>query len=330
MADTPDSSPNAKYYDGRYGLASLVGASAAGGISLDGESLLLPDTVTGRDFDDVSSINSSVIGRPVRPTTATTTRETVSATTYSKGTKHTEESTFKKNSTASAEQSSSGGCCCCCLPLWIRRAPLWLKIVFSISVALLLLAIVLVAVGLALAMGGTSTGGTAQESARDGGFSNEFPTRTAAPVSDTTTPTSSPVTSSTSTTTTGTKPTVATTDPTAAATTPAPSTRQPTLQPSQNPSTAPTEPLDDDILVFYAMAGRFQNSIRTQALENLPRLPRRGGTSFLLHMGDWNSRRDGCPESVFEDVRDDFKESSIPVYFVMGDNEYNGTFVFFQ
>jgi hypothetical protein len=48
---------------------------------------------------------------------------------------------------------------------------------------------------------------------------------------------------------------------------------------------------------------------------------------FLLHLGDWNSPAyTNCGEAAYEGIAEMFSTSTVPVYFVPGDNEYNGTY----
>jgi len=88
---------------------------------------------------------------------------------------------------------------------------------------------------------------------------------------------------------------------------------------------APTKALDPGVITFYATAGSYINSVLQQALVNLPKLPRHDGLSFLVQLGDWNTPyQTECAESEYKDVRELFAKSSIPVYFVVGDNESTG------
>ena len=303
----------------RTGLDSLVGASIAGAISLDGESLLLPDHV--HDFsDEVSSMHSGSI-RIVQQDPSND---------QSKGTKHTANNSkdLSTNSPRSSEEySHPDGPSSSCVPIWVRRAPLWLKLVLLFSVVLLLGAIVLVGVGAALALQ-EGDDPPASWATNRGDVGDDLPkTGSFAPAA---TPTSSPVSPAIAMATM--MPTLRTTvapTPSPVAPTPSPVTRTPTLSPSsmpsatesETPSLAPTEPFDPDKLVFYAMAGRANNELVTQ--QELARLPRRGGTSFLMHLGGWNAD-DMCPEQAYQDTAAWYSPTSIPVYFLMGENEYNG------
>ena len=48
-----------------------------------------------------------------------------------------------------------------------------------------------------------------------------------------------------------------------------------------------------------------------------------GGSEFLLHVGDITKGVDALPEGYYSAVAELFKESSVPVIFVPGDNEWN-------
>jgi hypothetical protein len=77
------------------------------------------------------------------------------------------------------------------------------------------------------------------------------------------------------------------------------------------------------------MGGRFDGE-DTKTLENgLKSLPITDGNTILIHLGDWNSPYStSCVEDSFITNVDSYQKSSVPVYFVPGDNEYNGKFVF--
>ena len=133
-------------------------------IFLDGESVVLPDTTYVDDDypDEISSINSSIhpnsdlaamdppasarhvtIKGNSPQTKSTTTPSLVEE--KSRTSKDTRSVPTSNNQTAEAASTSF-------VPLWIRQAPGWLKMVFVLSVLLLLGAMILVIVGVFLAL----------------------------------------------------------------------------------------------------------------------------------------------------------------------------------
>jgi len=82
-------------------------------------------------------------------------------------------------------------------------------------------------------------------------------------------------------------------------------------------------PTPEQTIVFYLTAGRPRGDTLTYLAGNLTNLPVEPD-SFLLHLGDWNSPfSTQCVESAYQTVDALFSNSSVPVYFVPGDNEYN-------
>jgi len=75
------------------------------------------------------------------------------------------------------------------------------------------------------------------------------------------------------------------------------------------------------------MGGRFDGE-DTKTLENgLQSLPQIDSSTVLIHLGDWNSPyATSCDEDSFISNVETYQQSSVPVYFVPGDNEYNGKF----
>lgn len=85
-----------------------------------------------------------------------------------------------------------------------------------------------------------------------------------------------------------------------------------------------SEPYDEFVTTFFVTGGRFTNDALAQIPNQLRTLPVRGGTSFLVHLGDWNSPyATRCDEQSYQDVQALFSNSSIPVYFIPGDNDFN-------
>ena len=112
-------------------------------------------------------------------------------------------------------------------------------------------------------------------------------------------------------------------------------TRSPTLSPTKNPTSSPTLPPTKaptqsptiSMINFFVMGGRFDGDDRNTLASGLLSLPSFDENTILVHLGDWNSPyTTSCVESSFLDNVDIYQKSSVPVYFVPGDNEYNGKF----
>ena len=73
------------------------------------------------------------------------------------------------------------------------------------------------------------------------------------------------------------------------------------------------------------MGGRFDGE-DTKVLSNgVQSLPSMDENTMLVHLGDWNSPyATSCLEDSYITNVDSYQKSSVPVYFVPGDNEYNG------
>jgi hypothetical protein len=223
--------------------------------------------------------------------------------------------------------------CCGCAPLWIKRAPRWLQIVLLVSAVLALLAIVLVAVSVSFAFRGRRSSASSSTSP-DGSGGDEgtgvLPplrndTATAAP-----NPNGNGDDSSGGNISDGLNGTL---------------TNITTV--SNFTTISPT--VDWSSLVrtsFGATAGRYPDELAAIVPELLPNftstrtvntayLPGETGgdmadveswPQFLVHLGDWNSPAyTNCGASAYTGIADMFSTSTIPVYFVPGDNEYNGT-----
>ena len=99
-----------------------------------------------------------------------------------------------------------------------------------------------------------------------------------------------------------------------------PVTASPTVTHSETPTVEPTtaapsaSPTIDTVhkMVIYLTAGSIDESV------SLDNFPTRKMTSFLVHLGDWN-QDDKCEKEDYYDVTQTFAKSSIPVFFVMGD-----------
>jgi hypothetical protein len=185
-----------------------------------------------------------------------------------------------------------------CIPLWIRRAPYWLRIIFVGSLALLIAAVVLIGLGVGL---------SDQESS---GMSQSV----RSPTSQNTPTTElefwgNPIDWSQSIPETPTS---------------IPQAKPPTVAPIVSQTNSSTETQDPEVFTFYVTGGRYSDDEKALVPERLENLPKNKGTSFLLHIGDWNSPSGGCEEQMYQDVNTLFSTSSVPVFMVPGDNEYNG------
>ena len=196
---------------------------------------------------------------------------------------------------------------CCCLPIWITEAPFWLKMVIVISAALLVGAIVLVGVGTSLAIKhraervGGSGGGEGTVITGDGDDSTNIYWPEDDTYIDGSSPTSSPL--------------IITTD--------SPTTKTSPWNPKHYNS--------NTTLSFFVTGGRFQGDDLDELPDWLSTLPNNvDGTSVLFHLGDWNSPyQTSCVENSYKENSKLYKDSSLPVYFIVGDNEFNGTFLHF-
>lgn len=178
-----------------------------------------------------------------------------------------------------------------CLPQWLVDAPFWLKLVIVTSTALLLGAMVLIGVAASLEV--QSREDAAQNNAAVSPPSpttpgNSFPTQ------PNMAPTSIPLTA----------------DPTAA-----PIEEMPPWQP-YNTSTS---------VQFFVAGGRFAGEDLAKLPEELSKLPNIDGNTVFFHLGDWNSPSlTRCEEFAYSDIANLFMNCSLPVYFIVGDNEFNG------
>lgn len=208
-----------------------------------------------------------------------------------------------------------------CLPEFLLNAPRKLKIVIVLSTALFIGAVVLIGVGAALAMQ-EEVDGNGINSGSAGDFlenihNEPFPTGfgpVAAPTPGPTAPaqptTSSPVG-----------------DPNIFI--PATPTQVPISQPSINviPTDIVTSSPTSSTVSFFVIGGKFLEDSLEALPEQLSTLPNLDGNSVLFHLGDWNSPfNTKCDESSYEDNVALYRNSAIPVYFIPGDNEFNGEY----
>jgi hypothetical protein len=102
-------------------------------------------------------------------------------------------------------------------------------------------------------------------------------------------------------------------------------TRLPTLRPTLSPTAnARIGTSDQTLTTFYAIADApyDQNEARQLPIQ-IRALP--SDAEFLVHLGDIRSARNGGPCKLYEytDVATILRQSPVPVFIVVGDNEYN-------
>ena len=207
-----------------------------------------------------------------------------------------------------------------CLPLWLTNSPTWLKTAIAIATALLIGAIVLVAV--AAILNNNDNAGATSRSAVSPTMPSPEPTlkpvMASSPAPSSAYPSSAPTKGSTSK-----KPTIAE-DSEAPVASPA-SPVADTLKSSPPPLAATLESSPPSLgsstkTVFYVTGGRAQGADLTDFETNLGKLPL--DASFMVNLGDWNSpSATQCDEASFQTVDALFASSTVPVYFIPGDNE---------
>ena len=83
------------------------------------------------------------------------------------------------------------------------------------------------------------------------------------------------------------------------------------------------EPEDDSIL-FYVTHGVYTTTSPNDppAFAQLPK--GKDSQAFMVHLGDWNSvSQFSCTPETYQRVRELYQQSSVPVYFTVGNNESN-------
>ena len=200
------------------------------------------------------------------------------------------------NNGGSAEENSSTTTWGCC-PECISGARPWVKMVLFFSVLFLITAMVVVGVGTTMSMENDREQQEAMNNSNniiatndDIPFGTNADFRTGAPRA---VPLPSPTSSS---------------------------TNPPTTTLTQGPD-SPT------VVTLYLTGGRFTDEAFTEIPDQLASLPYDNNdptTTFLVHLGDWNST--DCAETSYETNVNLFSDSSIPVYFLPGDHDYNGTY----
>jgi hypothetical protein len=216
-----------------------------------------------------------------------------------------------------------------CLPLWISTAPTWLKLIIIASTALLVGAVVLIGIGASLALDNSSASSTtALDQTNPGGNTVPTPAPVVAVL-----PTMPPNVELPPKTEEGQATTMS---PTLSSSTAGPSSPpskaaiESTSPPSIDTTLSPTTTVDESVVpssvvTFFVIGGRFADL--TMLSDGLQQLPSLDGDAVLFHLGDWNSPyTTSCVEGSYADHAEMFKLSQIPVYFTIGDNEYNGAF----
>jgi len=383
------------------GAGALIGKSS--GVSLDGQSLILPEDANFSVDDDVSSINTSLYGGargiaggnihadppgpvpgigddefiqddpsilnedpsilggvvpPPHPEVVSTMTSPGNARGGGGGADRGM-SNGKGNREYKMDDEDDDGW----LPGWVTGASPCLKGIIIASTALLVGALVLVIVA-AVVAGNDSSSSANQSNFGDesGDFGFDFTMRPLPTASPSRSPTSSPTISASptisssptavpSSSPTG-RPTLSpsvsvapsepgatrapTTEPSAAPSTSEPSSSPTdeassapsTSEPTKSPSVAPSAEYvnTENQQTFYITAGRFTESGFSDFQEKISQLPTDDGSAFIVHLGDWNSpgsNGGNCPRETYEEAYNWYSSSSVPMYFVMGDNEYN-------
>eukprot|EP00934_Nitzschia_sp_Nitz4_P007793 Nitzschia sp. Nitz4//scaffold85_size83877//19445//21288//NITZ4_005221-RA/size83877-processed-gene-0.136-mRNA-1//-1//CDS//3329559113//7783//frame0 len=313
--------------------------------SLKDKTLLVPMEL---EFDDLSSIHT--FGYMQEMKASGTVSNTLGDVEHGKSEGAIPETVDKAATTkAPKKEQRKGGC-----PMWLVEAPRWLKFLLGFAISLLVGAIALVGVGTTLALDKSSSSGQVNAPFA---FPTQSPTvSTLAPVTVTEAPTSvsvphdNTVATANPTSSPTSPPTAAKADPSTEApksptssptahdagstpvstSTPTVSptsspTSRPTGTPTSSPTSTPTETPTPSTVSFFFTGGRFIGDSLTTLQENLPSLPEvDGGNTALIHLGDWNSPyATECSEESYQTAVDLYSTSSVPVYFVPGDNEYN-------
>jgi hypothetical protein len=228
------------------------------------------------------------------------------------------------------------------LPDWIVGAPFWLKLVIICSTALLIGAVVLIAVGANLAKDGLRSSSGDQHLSHPStpvgftpppGASTYAPTSTihvgapVAPGVSTFEPTSSQAESSPPVEMHTDNPTVTTGAPESSPS--VTSFNSTSLSPSSTESSIHGSTNQVPLVAtvnFFAIGGRYDGEALAALTEDLQTLPNIDGNTVMFHLGDWNSPyATSCVESSFTQNVEIYQQSSVPVYFLLGDNEFNGT-----
>lgn len=96
----------------------------------------------------------------------------------------------------------------------------------------------------------------------------------------------------------------------------------PTLQPSSIPSLAPSVAAQQNTTVFYAVGDApYTNDQAITLLKDVLALPPDG--DFLIHLGDLRKAGEACQATEYRRAAAILQESTIPVFVVIGDNDWN-------
>jgi hypothetical protein len=215
----------------------------------------------------------------------------------------------------------------CCLPRWLQRSPLAMKLII-IGVLLVFVTAVVVAVSQYSLIRWNEMNANVNITKTEEPLQ---PQQNKTSVSKQKSPTSSPKIDSVNNTDFGDDDTVSQNN-TAAVTGPS---STPSLVPTSTYTMGPTAASREDTTILYLLSGPYQyvdNSTKPNSSSlsyiadpmSLSRIPTNKGKSFMVQLGDWNSPTNTeCSEQTYIDVANYYQNSSIPVYFVLGDN---GTF----
>jgi hypothetical protein len=213
----------------------------------------------------------------------------------------------------------------CCLPSWLNRSPLVLKLII-IGVLLILLAAVVVAIFQYSIFRSSETNAIATTPQQT---TQQNKTNTSKRKSPTSKPTPSAM-NSYNNTDFGDDDTVSQNV--------TGSQVAPSMTPSSTLTMGPTNSFRSEETVLYFVSGPYQyfdddtvkNRTNTTSLAEssyvanpiaLSRIPKNKGKSFMVQLGDWNSPTNSqCSEQTYIDVANYYGNSSVPVYFVLGDN----------
>jgi len=213
------------------------------------------------------------------------------------------------NNNSRGKKKATGGCfeARYCVPAWLRRAPRWLKVLLLASLLFVAAAIALVAVTLVLAFAKQNDGGAGADATSSSAQTDDQQNSAGVP--------------------TDFQPYLPQPSDGAASAAPVPApdvTDSSVATTTAAPTGSPTPVPDPLITKFRLTAGRYPAELREEVTLRLSELPK-DGSEFLVNLGDWNSpSTTDCVLSAYEEIATNFSYSPIPVYFVVGDNEYNG------